>query len=137
MKKKTFLTSISTALTGFLLSVQSARAELTNPVVESQFGSGSDEAASGSTFAEYFVFFWNALISIGAIMVLIFFVWGALEWISSGGDKGKVENARNRITQAVIGLIILVGSYAIIGFIGEIFFGDTFSILQINTPETN
>jgi ascorbate-specific PTS system EIIC-type component UlaA len=133
MKKKAFLAT----LTSFLLSAQQARAELTNPVVESSFGSGSEEAASGSTFAEYFVFFWNALISIGAIMVLVFFVWGAIEWISSGGDKGKVENARNRITQAVIGLIILVGSYAIIGFIGEIFFGDTFSILQINIPETN
>lgn len=133
MKKKTFLTTI----TSFFLSAKQVQAELTNPVVEGGLGSGSQDAASGSTFAEYFVFFWNGLISIGALMVLIFFIWGAIEWIGSGGDKGKVENARNRITQAVIGLIVLVGSYAIVGFLGEIFFGDTFSILQINVPETN
>ncbi|MCC6711004.1 MAG: hypothetical protein IT416_01490 [Candidatus Pacebacteria bacterium] len=137
MKK---LTKISTAINTFLLGLFLAspvKAEITNPVVSGKYGSGSKEAASGSTFAEYFIFFWNALISIGAITVLIFFVWGAIEWIGSGGDKGKVENARNRITQAVIGLVVLVGSYAIIGFIGEIFFGDTFSVLQINVPDPN
>ena len=75
------------------------------------------------------------MISMGAIFVLIYFIWGAIEWISSGGDKGKVENARNRITQSVIGLIVLVGSYVIIGFIGKIFFGDTFNVLQITVPE--
>jgi hypothetical protein len=137
MKKQSIFKILSSSLLGFFLSARGVQAELTNPVVEGNFGSGSDEAASGSTFAEYLVFFWNALISIGAIFVLVYFVWGAIEWITSSGDKGKLENARARITQAVIGLIILVGSYAIIGFIGEIFFGDTFSILQINVPEPN
>lgn len=118
-----------------VLAASPVSAEIQNPVVGGSFGSGSAAAASGTTFTAYFVFFWNALISIGAIMVLIYFIWGALEWISSGGDKGKVENARNRITQAVIGLVVLVGSYVIIGFLGRIFFGDTFNILQITLPQ--
>lgn len=136
MKQKTLLATINAMILSLLLA-SPVSAELTNPVIEGRFGSGSKEAASGSTFAEYFVFFWNSLISLGAITVIIFFIWGAFEWITSGGDKGKVENARNRITQAVIGLVVLVGSYAIIGFIGEIFFGETFNVLQINIPNPN
>lgn len=135
MKKKSTLLSLSLFISNFFLFAKNSFAEISNPVVEGSLGSGSKEAAEGTTFATYFVFFWNALISIGAIMVLIFFIWGSIEWISSGGDKGKVENARNRITQSIIGLIILVGSYAIIGFISEIFFGESFNVLQINIPE--
>jgi hypothetical protein len=74
------------------------------------------------------------MLAIGGILVLIYFLWGALSWITSGGEKGKIEEARNRITQAALGLVILVGSYAIIGFISELFFGDSFSILQPKLP---
>jgi hypothetical protein len=59
----------------------------------------------------------NAVLSfvmvIAALLVLMYLVWGGIEWITSGGDKGKTESARNKITAAVIGLIILAASYAI------------------------
>lgn len=59
----------------------------------------------------------NAVLSfvmvIAALLVLLYMVWGGIEWISSGGDKGKTESARNKITAAVIGLIILAASYAV------------------------
>ena len=45
-----------------------------------------------------------------------------MEWITSGGDKGKTESARNKITAAIIGLIVLASSWAvlmlILGFLG-------------------
>lgn len=55
----------------------------------------------------------NAIMVIAVLMVLFFFVYGAVEWITSGGDKGKTESARNKITHAVIGLIILSASLAL------------------------
>lgn len=119
-----------------LLAMQTSHvfAQLRNPVIEGALGNDDDAAKSGTSFTTYFISIWNAVIAIGAIFVLVYFVWGAVEWIASGGDKGKIESARNRITQAVVGLIILVGSYAIIGFIGQIFFGDDFNILRLNFP---
>jgi hypothetical protein len=51
---------------------------------------------------------------IGVLLVFFFLIQGGLEWITSGGDKGAVEKARNKITNAVIGLVILVASYAIL-----------------------
>lgn len=35
----------------------------------------------------------------------------------AGGDKGKLEESKNRITQGLIGLSILAASYVIIKFI--------------------
>ncbi|MCC6711005.1 MAG: hypothetical protein IT416_01495 [Candidatus Pacebacteria bacterium] len=55
----------------------------------------------------------GGIMVIAAVMVLIFLLWGAIEWITSGGDKGKTEAARNKITQAIIGLIVLAATTAI------------------------
>ena len=55
---------------------------------------------------------------LGAIFFLVYFLLAALQWITAGGDSGKVEKARNRIMNGVLGLIILVGAYAFIGLIG-------------------
>ncbi len=51
---------------------------------------------------------------IAVILVFLYLIWGAIEWITSGGDKGKLEKARNRIIQSMIGIIVLAGTLAIL-----------------------
>ncbi|KKP29718.1 MAG: hypothetical protein UW35_C0035G0005 [Candidatus Collierbacteria bacterium GW2011_GWF2_44_15] len=50
---------------------------------------------------------------LASIAFFVFLVWGGIEWLMSGGDKGKIEMAQKRITSALIGLIIIAASYAI------------------------
>ena len=54
---------------------------------------------------------------IAALLVLFYLIMGGIEWITSGGDKGKTESARNKITAAVIGIIILAASFAILNLV--------------------
>ncbi len=72
----------------------------------------------GRGFATDFGSLLNAVLSfvmvIAALLVFLYLIWGGIEWITSGGDKGQTEKARNKITAAVIGLIILAASYAIL-----------------------
>ncbi len=56
----------------------------------------------------------SIVMAIAALAVFLYLIMGAFEWITSGGDKGKTESARNKITAAVIGLIVLAASYAIL-----------------------
>jgi hypothetical protein len=51
---------------------------------------------------------------LAGLLVFVYLIWGGIEWITSGGDKGKTENARNKITAAIVGLVILAASYAIL-----------------------
>jgi len=44
---------------------------------------------------------------LGSVVALGFMIWGAVDWIISEGDKQKYEEARNKITHAVIGLAVL------------------------------
>lgn len=59
---------------------------------------------------------------LGGIWFFIQIIISAIAWISSGGDKQNLQTAQKRLTNAVIGLFIVVASYAIAGVIG-LFFG--------------
>lgn len=51
--------------------------------------------------------------ALAILVVLIMLIWGAFEWIASGGDKDTVGKARGRIINALIGLAVLAIAYAI------------------------
>jgi hypothetical protein len=59
------------------------------------------------------------------IAALVFFfvlVVGGIRWIVSGGDKAQTEGARNQITAALVGLVIVFAAWAIMQLI-QTFFG--------------
>jgi len=61
------------------------------------------------------------ILIIAVIVALFYLIWGGIKWITSGGDKGNVETARNHIVAAIIGLIVVFLSWFILNFILEFF----------------
>ncbi|HTK03149.1 MAG TPA: hypothetical protein VL401_00020 [Alphaproteobacteria bacterium] len=59
---------------------------------------------------------------IASVIFLFMIIIGAIQWISSGGDKAGLEAARGKISSAIIGIVILFATFAIIKVI-EGFFG--------------
>ncbi|MBU0578513.1 hypothetical protein KKE34_01205 [Patescibacteria group bacterium] len=80
----------------------------------------------------------NFVMVIGALLVFLYLIMGGIEWITSGGDKTKTETARNKITAAVVGLIVLAASYAILliilNFLGFSDLNDVFRIIGTGAP---
>lgn len=71
------------------------------------------------------------LILVVASLVFFFIlVLGGVHWILSGGDKAKTEGARNQITAALVGLVIVFAAWAIAQLIGT-FFGVNIFNLEI------
>lgn len=58
--------------------------------------------------------------TIGGLGFTIMILWGAVNWILSGGDKEKVASARRRITTAIIGLVLLSLTFVIMLVAGQI-----------------
>ena len=50
---------------------------------------------------------------IGGILVLIYLLWGAFEYITSGGDEDQLTKSRQKMTNAVIGIIVMVAAVGI------------------------
>lgn len=75
---------------------------------------GADlHGASDGGFGVWFANIMTATMTLAAVLVFTFMIWGAIEWITSGGDKNKIEGGRNKISNAMIGLIILAASTAL------------------------
>lgn len=58
------------------------------------------------------------------VVAFVMLLIGGIRWIMAGGDEKAVEKARNTITAALIGLVIILVAYAIIRVV-ESFFGLT------------
>ena len=59
-----------------------------------------------------------------ALMTIIAFIWflfsliiGAIGWLGAGGDKQKLQNSQKQITNALIGLVIVISAI----FLAKIF----------------
>jgi len=55
----------------------------------------------------------GSLLIIAALLAFFFLILGGIQWITSGGDKAGMEAARNKITHAIVGLIIVGAAWAI------------------------
>lgn len=90
---------------------------------------GTDFAPLGSLTIGAIV---SALIRLTMVIAaLVFFfilVIGGIKWIASGGDKAQTEGARNQITAALVGLVIVFAAWAIVQLINVFFKIDIFNL---------
>jgi len=71
----------------------------------------------------------GTLLIIASLLAFFFLILGGIQWITSGGDKAGMEAARNKITHAIVGLIIVGAAWAIMllvqNFLGVSVIGGT------------
>lgn len=67
---------------------------------------------------------------VATLIALFFLIWGGVRWITSGGDKAKVESARGTIIAAIIGLVISFLAFFILS-LALSFFGLSLTNLQL------
>ena len=66
------------------------------------------------------------------ISTLLYMLLGGLDWITSAGDKTKLQSARDKITNALVGMVVVGASWAVMMIAGS-FFGLDFPNLPIPT----
>lgn len=57
----------------------------------------------------------NLVFGVGISLALLFVIIGGIKYITSQGDQGKAEEARNTITNAIIGAVVIIAFRALIG----------------------
>ena len=101
-----------------------------NPLLE-EVGEGTVGQVSANPLAPFIVRLWRAVMVAGGLALLLFLVWGAIDWLMSEGDQEKLKNAKNKIIHALAGMGILAASYAIVTLV-KVIFG--FDILSFEWP---
>ncbi len=73
----------------------------------------------------------GVLLILAALIAFFYLIMGGISWITSGGDKAAMESARNKITHAIVGLIIVGAAWAVMilvqQFLGVQIIGGTLS----------
>ena len=106
-----------------------ALAQLTNPVIPPLIGAGGTQKG-GTALGMLLGNIIGALIIVAFVLAIIFLLTGAFHWITSGGDKANLENARNKIIHAIVGLIVMASVWAIMTIVSQ-FLGISFPDLKI------
>jgi hypothetical protein len=83
-----------------------------NPIDESGDFLGSLETYIGDII--------GAITILATLFFIVYAFLAAFEWITSGGDSGKVAKAKDRLIWSTLGLILMVAAYMIVGLIGSL-----------------
>lgn len=72
-----------------------------------------------SHFSEYLKVLYTYFIYIIGIIAVAYIGWGGFEWMMAAGSAEKIGRAKETIQGAVIGLLLAVGSYVLLGAINS------------------
>lgn len=75
---------------------------------------GFETGGAGQSFIQLGI---TLLFTIGIILTVIFILVAGIQWITSSGDKEKIQKARTRLTYSIIGLIVIIGAFFIINVV--------------------
>ena len=113
------------------LLAQRAGTTINNPVLGPQWQALIPSQTGGSSFLSLVIPKLITMLFVASVIIFFFmFVWGGIQWIAAGGDKNAVADARSRLTNALIGMVIVFSAYAVIMLI-ETFFGLTLLTIDI------
>jgi hypothetical protein len=87
---------------------------ISNPALPDLTGEG------GRDFAKYVAIFWQFMVIAGGLAVLIYLIWGALDWIFAGNNPDRMSRAKTKLFDGIFGFAILVLSYVIIKVISTV-----------------
>ena len=80
-------------------------------------GDGGYKAANASTFSQILGTVAKTVIGLLGVVFIGLVIYAGYNWMIARGDEEKVNNAKDTLRRAIIGLIIVVGAYAIWNFI--------------------
>lgn len=107
--------------------MQNQLSQIVNPALNSSL-----QAQNGESFFEGLI---PRLVVLGLILGTLVFTFvlfiGAIQWITSGGDKAAVEAARGKVISGLVGIVILFSLFAILTLVGN-FFGLNLTIIDLS-----
>jgi len=109
-------------------------AQICNPALPPQLGGcgGGTVEQGGKVIGGLLSGILSLVFLLGFFLTLAYLLTGGIQWITSAGDKNALETARNKITNALIGLVLVASAYAVFKLVGE-FFGITLPNIKIPT----
>lgn len=89
---------------------------------------GKDAKAGAEIFVNAISNIVGFLTAVAIIWFVFQFILGATSWISAGGDSKAVESAKAKLTNAIVGIVIVIAAMVIMSAIGALLGIDIFNL---------
>ncbi len=98
-------------------------AQIRNPVLPPSIGGGGNPNAEGGGAALGGLIgnLVGALFIAGFLLTFMQLLTGGISWITAGGDKQKLQEARDKITNSLMGLIVVGAAFALSSLVARFF----------------
>lgn len=80
----------------------------------SKFLAGQSVNITGETLGEYIAALYFFLVSAAGILAAGMIFYSGIRWLTAGGNRGAVQDAKDRILSSLIGLGLALGAYLIL-----------------------
>lgn len=87
----------------------------------SDFAGTAGYAAEEKTPEQYIGLLLTGLFSILGVIAIALLIYSGFTWMTARGNESKVAKAKENIIDVIIGLIFIIGSYALTTFLLKIF----------------
>jgi hypothetical protein len=79
-------------------------------------GTGCDNANSGD-LNDIIHTVINVMLFIVGILAVVMIIFSGIRYVTSAGDKGRVDSAKNTIIYSVVGLIVAIVAFALVQWV--------------------
>jgi len=115
-------TKLSVGAMTLFLGAQSALAQNKVTPVETEAGAGTSIEVEKVPLLEGDLTVWignivNVILIIVGILAVIYLIYGGIMYVTAGGDAEKANKGRIAITNAIIGIVIIMLALAIYNFV--------------------
>lgn len=123
MKRKKILTNLSALLTLILINIGTGIALAADNPSDNGYklleplNGVTTVSSEGSGFSAYLQTIINIAIQFVGVVSVIMLIWGGLEYVLSSVSEAAKKDAKDRITNSILGLIIALSGYLILNTI--------------------
>ena len=97
----------------FFTLAQISDSSITDKLRDTGSAAGFDRGTDSLTLSRTIGTIVSTVLSLLGVVFIILIILGGYQWMTAGGNEEQVKGAQSRIKNAVIGLIIVISSYAI------------------------
>ncbi len=112
-----FLSPAALLTAPFLALANGVQDGLQTGALSSLFGTTGGSLSSSGSLKELIFYAINLMLMFAAAIAVVFVIIGGYYYITSGGNEEQSEKGKKTLINAVIGIIVIVLSYAIINVI--------------------
>ncbi|MCL5411816.1 MAG: hypothetical protein M1150_03755 [Patescibacteria group bacterium] len=118
--KKIFLTITAILISGALLSVGATPTYSWISIGNNFELNGNPITSSFTSLGSLISVLLQAIFTIAGLTVIIFFLFGGIKFLTSSGDQKAIQSAKDTLTNAFLGIIIIFVSYWVVQIIQTI-----------------